>query len=324
MNTKFLTAVAIAFAIAGCASMPRSNAVLENARSVVQAAEADPNAAKYAAADLQTAKSDLAVADAAFMRRDEPGIDQPAYLATQNARLARLRGAARADDARVAAGQAERDSIVLAARTHQVDRANRAKDDANRAAEEANRMANDANRAANEASRATNDANRATDDANRATDAAKIARDQATDNAARLQAEVDALKAKPTDRGLVLTLGDVLFETGSATLSPGAGRNMDRLVQFLTDHPERLVQIDGFTDSVGTDSFNQDLSQHRADAVRYQLVSRGISSTRIATQGYGKAYPVASNSDSSGRQLNRRVEVVIGSDSGTPVAGRRS
>jgi outer membrane protein OmpA-like peptidoglycan-associated protein len=294
MNTKFFTGVGIALAIAGCASTPKSNEALESARSIVQAAEADPNAAKYAAVDLQTAKSDLAVADAAFTRHDEPSIAQPAYMAAQNARLAQLRGAAKADDARVAAGQAERDSIVLAARTNQVDSANRAKDAANRA----------------------------TSDANRATDDAKIARDQATENSARLQAEVDALKAKPTDRGLVLTLGDVLFETGSSTLSSGAGRNMDRLVQFLTDHPERMVQIDGFTDSIGTDSYNQDLSQHRADAVRYQLVSRGISSTRIATQGYGKAYPVASNSESSGRQLNRRVEVVIGSDNGSAVAAR--
>jgi outer membrane protein OmpA-like peptidoglycan-associated protein len=282
MNTKILTGVAIALAIAGCASTPKSNEVLESARSVVQAAEADPNAAKYAAVDLQAAKSDLAVADAAFVRHDDPSIAQPAYMAAQNARLAQLRGAAKADDARVAAGQAERDRIVLAARTNQVDSANRAKDAANRAT------------------------------------------DDAKENAARLQAEVDALKAKPTDRGLVLTLGDVLFETGSATLSSGAARNMDRLVQFLTDHPERLVQIDGFTDSVGTDSFNQDLSQHRADAVRYQLVSRGISSTRIATQGYGKAYPVAGNSESSGRQLNRRVEVVIGEDNGTAIAPRRS
>jgi len=294
MNTTFLTGVGIALAIAGCASTPRYNETLENARRIVQTAEADPNAAKYAAVDLQTAKSDLAVADAAFTRHDEPSIAQPAYMAAQNARLAQLRGAAKADDARVAAGQAERDSIVLAARTNQVDSANRAKDAANRA----------------------------TSDANRATDEAKVARDQATENSARLQAEVDALKAKPTDRGLVLTLGDVLFETGSSTLSSGAGRNMDRLVQFLTDHPERMVQIDGFTDSIGTDSFNQDLSQHRADAVRYQLVSRGISSTRIATQGYGKAYPVASNSESSGRQLNRRVEVVIGSDNGSAVAAR--
>ncbi len=296
MNTKLLTGIGIALAIAGCASTPKPNEALESARSIVQSAEADPNAAKYAAVDLQTAKSDLAIADAAFVRRDAKGIAQPAYMAAQNARLAQLRGSAKADDSRVAAGQAERDSIVLAARTNQVDTANRAKDAANRAAS----------------------------DANRATDDARITRDQATENAARLQAEVDALKARPTDRGLVLTLGDVLFETGSSTLSSGAGRNLDRLVQFLTDHPERLVQIDGFTDSIGTDSYNQDLSQRRADAVRYQLVSRGIVSTRIATQGYGKSYPVASNSDSGGRQLNRRVEVVIGADNGTAIAARRS
>jgi outer membrane protein OmpA-like peptidoglycan-associated protein len=135
---------------------------------------------------------------------------------------------------------------------------------------------------------------------------------------------VDVLKAKPTDSGLVLTLGDVLFETGSATLSAGAGRNMDRLVQFLTEHPERMVQIDGFTDSIGTDLFNQDLSQRRADAVRFQLISRGITSTRIGVQAYGKAYPVASNLDAGGRQFNRRVEVVIGADNGAAVAARGS
>jgi outer membrane protein OmpA-like peptidoglycan-associated protein len=282
MNIKFLTALGIALAIAACASTPKPNEALESARTIVQAAEADPNAAKYAALDLQSAKTDLAVADAASMRHDEAGIAQPAYMAAQSARLAQLKGAAKADDARVAAGQAERDSILLTARTNQVD------------------------------------------SANRATDAAKIARDQATDNSARLQAEIDALKAKPTDRGLVLTLGDVLFETGSSTLSPGAGRNLDRLVQFLAEHPDRLVQIDGFTDSIGTDSFNQDLSQRRADAVRFALLSRGISSARVATQGYGKSYPVASNSESSGRQLNRRVEVVIGADDGAAIAARRS
>ncbi len=281
MNIKILTTMGIALAMAACASTPQPNAALESARTIVHAAEADPSTAKYAALDLQTAKTDLAVADAAYLKHDEAGIAQPAYMAAQNARLAQLKGAAKADDARVAAGQAERDSILLAARSNQVD------------------------------------------SANRATDAAKIARDQATENSARLQAEVDALKAKPTDRGLVLTLGDVLFETGSSTLSPGAGRNLDRLVQFLTEHPDRLVQIDGFTDSIGADSFNQDLSQRRADAVRADLLSRGISSARVTTQGYGKSYPVASNSESSGRQLNRRVEVVIGTDDGAAIAARR-
>jgi outer membrane protein OmpA-like peptidoglycan-associated protein len=159
-----------------------------------------------------------------------------------------------------------------------------------------------------------------------AQDAAQANRDaaQATQEAARLQAEVDALKAKPTPRGLVLTLGDVLFDTGRSELNPGAGRKLDQLAQFLNEHKDRRVQIDGFTDSVGTDSYNEDLSRHRADAVKSALLVRGIDSSRISTQGYGKSFPVADNNDSGGRQLNRRVEVVIGSDDGTAISPRLS
>jgi outer membrane protein OmpA-like peptidoglycan-associated protein len=153
-------------------------------------------------------------------------------------------------------------------------------------------------------------------------DSAKLARDQATRKASALQSEVDALNAKPTDRGLVLTLGDVLFDTGKAGLNPGASRNLDQLVQFLTEHGDRRVEIDGYTDSVGTDSFNLDLSQRRADTVKSVLVSRGIDSSRIVSRGYGKEFEVASNSEASGRQLNRRVEIVIGGENGAAVAAR--
>jgi outer membrane protein OmpA-like peptidoglycan-associated protein len=280
MNIKLVTGISIALAMAGCASTPRSYPALDAARSAVQSAEADPSVAKYAALDLETAKTDLQIAEAAALRHDEVAIEQPAYLATQNAHLAKLRASAKADDARVAAGQTERDQIQLAARTREV---------------------------------AT---------AARAVDSATMARNEETQRAAGLQAELDALKAKPTDRGLVLTLGDVLFDTGRAELNPGAARHLDQLVQFLNDHPERHVEIDGYTDSIGTDSFNLDLSQRRADSVRSTLVGRGIDPSRIVTQGYGKEFSVASNADSGGRQLNRRVEVVIGGDNGAPVAAR--
>jgi outer membrane protein OmpA-like peptidoglycan-associated protein len=140
--------------------------------------------------------------------------------------------------------------------------------------------------------------------------------------AADLQAELDKMKAKQTDRGIVLTLGDVLFDTGRAELNPGAASKMDQLAQFLTQHPDRRAEIDGFTDSVGSDAYNEDLSQRRANAVKAALVMRGVDPTRINTQGYGKAYPVASNTDSGGRQLNRRVEVVIGGTDNAPIVPR--
>ncbi|MGA2398089.1 MAG: OmpA family protein [Steroidobacteraceae bacterium] len=287
MNTKLITAITLALGMAACATVPLDTSALQNARSAVRTAEADPNVQKYAALDLQSARNELAEADAAAVRRDERAIAQPAYLATQTAHLAQLRAGAKANDARVAAGQADRDRIQLNARTQEVNGAISARDDATQ-------------RAAN----------------------ANAARDQATQQAAALQAELDALKAKPTDRGLVLTLGDVLFDTGKADLNPGASRNLDQLVRFLTDHPERRVEIDGFTDSVGTDSFNLDLSQRRAETVKSVLVNRGIDSSRVVTRGYGKDFGVASNADAGGRQLNRRVEIVIGGEDGAAVAAR--
>jgi outer membrane protein OmpA-like peptidoglycan-associated protein len=147
-------------------------------------------------------------------------------------------------------------------------------------------------------------------------------RDQANQEAAQAQAELAALKATPTARGLVLTLGDVMFDTGRSELKSGGMRKIEQLAQFLTEHPERRVQIDGFTDSVGSDAYNEELSQRRADAVKAALVRQNIDAARISTEGYGKAYPVASNNDSGGRQLNRRVEVVIGGANGSAIAPR--
>ena len=279
MNKQYLMVAAVALALGACASAPQPNAALETARAQVSAAGADPNVAQYDALDLQSARQDLAAAEAANANRDEAQTDQMAYIAAQTARLAQARGAAKAYDARLAQGTAERDRIQAQARSRE---ANVAVAQRNAAVEQAN---------------------------------------AATVQSAQLQAEVDALKAKQTDRGLVLTLGDVLFDTGRASLNPGAAMKLDRLAAFLNEHPDRRVQIEGFTDSVGGDAYNQDLSERRAEAVKAALTMRGIDSSRIATEGYGKAYPVASNSDSGGRQLNRRVEVVIG-NANTPIAPR--
>jgi outer membrane protein OmpA-like peptidoglycan-associated protein len=322
MNTKLLTGLGLITALSACVSTPQPNAALENAKAAVQAAESDPNVLKYDALDLETAKKQLAMAEDAAMHRRDAEIDQPAYLAAQNARLAEARASAKADDARVAAGQAERDQIMLAARTREVQNARMQANAAKMATSEA---LGERDQAALDAAQANQQAAQATQQAALASQQAALSNQQAaqaSQETARLQAELDALKAKPTPRGLVMTLGDVLFDTGRAELNPGAGRKLDQLAQFLSEHPDRRVQIDGFTDSVGSDSYNEDLSRRRADAVKTALTVRGIDASRITTQGYGKAYPVADNNDSGGRQMNRRVEVVIGGDNGHAIAPR--
>jgi outer membrane protein OmpA-like peptidoglycan-associated protein len=294
MNAKLLNGMGLALALGACVSMPQHNAALENARAAVQTAEADPNVNKYAPLDLDRARKDLSVAEDAALHHHDAEIAQPAYLATQNARIAQAHAAAKADDARVAAGQTERDQIMLAARTREAENAKASAANSQAVAAVALSQRDQANQ-----------------------DAAQAQRD-----AAQAQAELEALKATPTPRGLVLTLGDVMFDTGRSELKSGGMRKIEQLAQFLTEHSDRRVQIDGFTDSVGTDAYNEELSKRRADAVKAALVSRNIDPARISTEGYGKAYPVASNTDSGGRQLNRRVEIVIGGNNGSPIAPR--
>jgi len=129
-----------------------------------------------------------------------------------------------------------------------------------------------------------------------------------------LEQELADLKAKKTDRGLVLTLGDVLFDTGKATLKSGAYPTIERLASALKEVPARKVMIEGHTDSVGSDEFNMQLSQSRAQSVQAALLERGVQGQQIATIGKGESTPIASNDDAGGRQQNRRVEMIFQED----------
>jgi outer membrane protein OmpA-like peptidoglycan-associated protein len=124
-------------------------------------------------------------------------------------------------------------------------------------------------------------------------------------------AQLVDMKASQTSRGILLTLNDVSFDTGTARLNSGAQRSIDQIVAFLNENPERRVQIEGFTDSEGTNDYNIELSQCRADAVAMAIIQRGIDAERVRALGYGERFPVASNASSASRQLNRRVEVIL-------------
>jgi outer membrane protein OmpA-like peptidoglycan-associated protein len=141
----------------------------------------------------------------------------------------------------------------------------------------------------------------------------------AEQRASTLEQELSELRAKKTDRGMVLTLGDVLFDTGMATLKPGAYTTIDRLATVLKQAPDRKVMIEGHTDSVGADEYNQALSERRATAVQTALLERGVRSDQITALGKGETFPVAGNDNPAGRQQNRRVEMVF-TDNASQVA----
>ncbi|MGV8842198.1 MAG: OmpA family protein [Pseudomonas sp.] len=131
---------------------------------------------------------------------------------------------------------------------------------------------------------------------------------------AQITALQDSLNAKQTDRGTMVTFGDVLFDLNRAELKSSGLGNINKLAQFLQENAERKVMVEGYTDSTGSAAYNLSLSERRAESVRRALVRMGVDPARIVTQGYGKEFPVADNTSPSGRAQNRRVEVTISND----------
>ena len=140
--------------------------------------------------------------------------------------------------------------------------------------------------------------------------------------ASALEMQLADLAAKKTERGMIITLGDVLFGTDKADLTSNGVNTANKLAEVLKNNPQRTVLIEGFTDSTGSSAHNLELSQRRAESVRNALLSQGIARDRIATRGYGVAYPAAGNDTAANRQLNRRVEIVLSEDN-TAIPARR-
>jgi outer membrane protein OmpA-like peptidoglycan-associated protein len=135
--------------------------------------------------------------------------------------------------------------------------------------------------------------------------------DDARNQLDQMRGRLTEMQTQETARGLVVTLGDVLFEVDRAELKPGAARNLDKLVSALRDNVDTRIAIEGHTDATGSREHNVDLSQRRAEAVQDYLVSHGVSASRVTARGLGPDFPVASNNSDAGRQQNRRVEVVV-------------
>jgi len=283
-----LAAVITLMSIGACETRPKESGLLVQARAAVSQAEADPNVTKYAPKELERARRLLVNAESAS---EEKGATDKiaahyAYLATQMARISEQRAHEQVATARIKAGEVERQKILLSARENEAQNAQAA-----------------AEQARNEAQNAQ----------------AQVAQAQA--EARRLAAQLENVQASQNERGIVLTLGDVLFDTGRAELKPGAERSIEQIAVFLNEHPERRVQVEGFTDSQGTDDYNLELSQKRADSVAMAIIQRGIDAQRVRALGFGEAYPKASNTSAGSRQLNRRVEIIV-SNSDKDIPGR--
>lgn len=296
------TLLAVAVLMAACGSVGTTS-LLEQTRSDYRLAQNNAKVATYAPLELKQAGDALAQADAeAAKNRSAEKIDQLAYLAKQKIALTQAVANQRAAEAEVANAGKERDQIRIDQRTNEANIARMNADKSKLAAEQAQRDAAQAQRDTQAAQVDLVNAQRKTQEA------------QA--RAAQLETQLAELAAKKTERGLVITLGDVLFGTDLSRLSDEGMRTTQKLASVLQQNPQRNVLIEGFTDSTGAAAYNQDLSERRAMAVRDALQGQGVARERIQMRGYGQSFPVAANDTPSNRQLNRRVEIVVSNDNG--------
>jgi len=315
-------AAAVALMMSGCASAPPPNSELDAARTAYQAASSDPNVGRVAPDELRRAAISLQQAEEAWKEKQDPAeVTHLAYLARDRAELASSIGAQHGLEDQMRQAAAERDKIRIEARAREAQMERERAEMAQAQAQAAQQQAQNAQA---QAESSQQQAEMARQQAMAERERVAAAERQAADEAAKsqkLQQELQGLQTKADARGMVVTLGDVVFDTGKADLQEGGRRAVARLASVLKEHPERKVLVEGFTDSTGSPGLNMALSEERADAVRAALVSQGVPSDRIITRGYGEAYPVAGNQTPAGRQLNRRVEIVF-SDANGNLPGR--
>ncbi len=281
-----LTLIAVAI-LAGCAA-PKNSSLTE-AHSSYDSARSNPQVTNLAALELKQAGDSLNKADDALSKRESTDtINQLAYIAKQQVAIAQETAKRKTAELAVTNASAKRDQVRLEARTAEADAAKQ------------------------QVAIMQGTADQQT--AALAAAGANAERDQAL--IAQQEMQLKDLNAKKTERGLVITLGDVLFSTNKAQLKSGGMRNVQKLADFLKQYPQHKVLVEGYTDSTGSNSLNQELSDRRANAVRTALIDMGISSDRVTTRGYGEAFPVAGNDTAASRQLNRRVEIILSDENG--------
>ena len=286
---RLLPVTLIAAAIlAACSSVPQ-NSSLTDAHNRYNSAFSNPQVTNLAALELKDAGDSLSKADEALSKGESTAtVDHLSYIAYQKVAIAQETAKRKAAELAVTNASAKRDQMRLEARTAE--------------AEAARQQAAMSQATVEQQAAALAAAN------------AKSRHDQEV--IAQQEQQLKDLNAKKTARGLVITLGDVLFSTNKVQLKSGGMRNMQKLADFLNKYPQHKVLIEGYTDSSGSEGLNQKLSERRAMSVKTALIGMGISNDRISTQGYGEAFPVAGNDTASSRQMNRRVEIILSDESG--------
>ncbi len=326
MNRQILTIPAsllLALVLAACAGQTRDEMAITDLRSDLNELRSDRELAPLA-------PMAIAEAERAVRRATESGLNESEHahrvrIARKRLEIARteaLHGQTRQEIEEI---ESRRNRLLIRASRMEVDMARQEAEQARMVSaatmeeiERARQLTEEARQQEAESARREAEAREETEQVRRVADAraseielARREAELASEQARSLQRRLEYLELRETDRGVVLTLGDVLFEVGRAELQPGTDSNLADVVELLETEPEKRVRIEGHTDSTGPSDLNLRLSEQRANSVADALIALGIDPDRVTTVGMGEDFPVATNETNEGRASNRRVDVIL-------------
>jgi outer membrane protein OmpA-like peptidoglycan-associated protein len=315
--------LASATLLAACMAQPRDESALNNLRADLD--EFRGNTELSSQVPLALSEAERAVRQAAADGLNEDERKHRILLAEKRIEIARAEAYRAQARGQIESVDQERTRLLLRASRLEVEQARREADQARRVStqtleeiERTRRQAMTSEEQREEAARREREAREEAAAARRLAEAqaseielARREADLATQAAESLRRRLELLELRETDRGVVVTLGDVLFESGQTELAADARSNLDDVVELLQTEPDKRIRIEGHTDSTGPASVNLRISQQRADAVRNELIAMGISADRIQAIGMGEDFPITSNETADGRSRNRRVDVIL-------------
>lgn len=325
--TRNIGWVVLLAALTGCAvQQPRDNAALRNLQSDLEEFRANTELSDRVPLALSDAERAVRAASAEGLSESE--LSHRINLAAKRIEIARAEAFRAQAREQIDEVEAERTRLLLRASRLEVQQARREAERAmlqsEAAREEADRTRMEAMTAEElreEAARREADAREEAQAARRLAEAqaseielARREADLATEAAESMRRRLEYLELRETDRGVVVTLGDVLFESGDTSLEPEARDQLDDVVRLVEGEPDKQIRIEGHTDSTGSSSANMRISRLRAESVRDALVEQGIDVDRIQALGMGEDFPIASNDSADGRRKNRRVDVILLND----------
>jgi len=318
-----LLAVAALLALAACTSAPKKDLALEQVRTQLEELKSNEDLAGYAPLALGEAERALRQAETAT-GNDTYRIHL-IYMADRRIQIARAVAQREQLEEEIVRLGEERNELLVRASQMEAERARfeaeqarmiseAQAEDARRAREEAAIAAQREAESQRTAEQAQVEAEQAKALAASSVTAAELARREAelaVEQANTLRRQLENLQLRQTESGVVVTLGDVLFETGETDLRSEAMESLVEVVDLLQSEPDKLIRIEGHTDSTGNEEANLLISQQRADAVLEALVSLGVDADRVTSVGMGQDFPIASNDTEDGRAQNRRVDVIL-------------